>query len=73
MSQTTKTIGIDGMSCVNSCARRVSKELEKVEGLQIEDVALGSARLRYDPNETSEDDIAQAVEDAGFTPVMQPA
>jgi copper chaperone CopZ len=39
------TLRIDGMHC-GSCIRRVSQALASTEGLQVEEVRLGAARLR---------------------------
>lgn len=38
------TLSIDGMHC-GSCIRRVSQALASVEGIQIQEVSLGAARL----------------------------
>jgi copper chaperone CopZ len=39
------TLRIDGMHC-GSCIRRVSHALAAAEGMQVEEVRLGAARLR---------------------------
>ncbi len=39
------TLQIDGMHC-GSCIRRVSQALASAEGMQVEEVRLGAARLR---------------------------
>ncbi len=56
---------IEGMSC-NHCVMHVKKELSNVAGLLIDDVQIGSARVRYEENGVSEERISQAVEDAGY-------
>ena len=73
MDKITETIQIEGMSCAGSCVRRVSKALENVEGVEIGEVTLGSARVSYDPARTEQGSIARAIEEAGFTPVFQTA
>jgi copper chaperone CopZ len=39
------TLRIEGMHC-GSCIRRVSQALASAEGMQVEEVRLGAARLR---------------------------
>ena len=57
---------IDGMSC-GHCVSAVDKALKGVDGVQVEQVAVGSATLSYDPGTTSTEEIAKAVEDEGYT------
>jgi copper chaperone CopZ len=59
------TMNIDGMSC-GHCVRAVTKALESVAGVQVEQVDLGTATVRYDPDATSPTRIAEAVEDEGY-------
>ena len=59
------TIQIDGMSC-GHCVGQVTKALKGVDGVQVEQVKIGSATVAYDPAATSEDRITQAVEDQGY-------
>ena len=40
------TLQIDGMHC-GSCIRRVSQALASAEGMQVEEVRLGAARLTH--------------------------
>jgi len=56
---------IYGMSC-DHCVNRVKAALNKVAGVQVEDVKVGSARISYDPAVTSLDQIAAAVTKAGY-------
>lgn len=58
---------ITGMSC-GHCVARVSNTLSTLEGLQVDDVRIGSADLRYDPERRSVDEILEAVRDAGYEP-----
>lgn len=64
----TETIQIEGMSCAGACVRRVKSALEQVKNISVEDVALGSARVTYE-EENSRTEVLQAIRDAGFTPV----
>lgn len=61
----TITLSINGMSC-GHCVGAVTKALTAVEGAEVEQVAVGSATVAYDPARTSPDQLAAAVEDAGY-------
>ena len=56
---------IEGMSC-GHCVARVQKSLEKVEGVHVGRVDIGSAWVSYDPSQVGPERIRQAVEDAGY-------
>lgn len=58
-------IRIDGMSC-GHCVSRVQKALTRVEGVHVDQVEIGSARVSYEPARVSPQRIREAVEDAGF-------
>ena len=64
MSRTT--LKIDGMSC-GHCVAGVKKALEGLDGVTVENVAVGTATVAYDPALASPDKIAGAVTDAGYT------
>ena len=57
---------IEGMTC-SHCVRAVEGRLRKTEGVEVRDVQVGSADLRYDPARTSVDEIAEAIADEGYT------
>ena len=57
---------IDGMSC-GHCINAVDKALKSVDGVQVEQVAIGSATVSYDPTATSAEKITRAIEDEGYT------
>ena len=57
---------IEGMSC-DHCLRAVRGRLERTPGVKVDDVQIGSARLDYDPNTTTVDDIEEAIADEGYT------
>lgn len=60
------TLQIDGMHC-GSCVRRVSQALAATEGLKVEEVRLGAARLAA-PDESAAAELAIAVlAKAGYT------
>ncbi|MFM2123862.1 MAG: Heavy-metal-associated domain [Acidobacteriota bacterium] len=58
-------IAIEGMHC-DACVRRVTKALEKVPGIAVEKVAVGSAEVAAD--EAQQGAVLQAIRDAGYEP-----
>lgn len=56
---------IEGMHC-EACVRRVTAALKQVEGVQVENVAVGSARLFYDGALVQPESISNAVNRIGF-------
>ncbi len=58
-------IKISGMSC-GHCVASVSSALGKVEGVEVKNVAVGSASVSYDPAVTGVEDIRAAIDDAGY-------
>ena len=59
------TINILGMSC-DHCVGAVTRALQQLEGVQIRNVAIGSASVAYDPDRISPDRMNRAIEDAGY-------
>ncbi len=59
------TINVEGMSC-GHCVHAVTRALKSVNGVTVENVAVGSATVSYDPADASVDQITRAVEDAGY-------
>ena len=59
------TMKIDGMTC-GHCVARVTKALKGLDGVKVEQLSVGSATVAFDPNATSEEKIAQAIEDQGY-------
>ena len=59
------TLEIDGMSC-GHCVRSVDQALKALEGVAVEQVAIGTATVSYDPAATSVDRLRDAVEDEGY-------
>jgi len=64
------SLQIEGMSCAH-CVRAVTSALRAVDGVVLEGVEVGRARLRFDPDLTSRPAIERAIVDAGYeiTPV----
>lgn len=63
MSSTT--LKIDGMSC-GHCVASVKKALERLDGVSVKQVVIGSATVDYDPAVASPEQIAGAISDAGY-------
>ena len=59
------TLRIDGMSC-GHCVNAVRSALEGVHGLRVEDVAIGSAVVAYDPAHTDPQHIARVLIKEGY-------
>ena len=57
---------IEGMSCVH-CVRAVKNRLTATPGVTVDEVVVGSAKLRYDPAKTNVDEIEEAIADEGYT------
>ena len=64
------TLEIEGMSCEH-CVRAVRLALEGVEGVRVEEVAIGRATVEYDESRAMRDAIADAVADEGYMVVAQ--
>lgn len=61
-------IAIDGMHC-QACVLRVRKALEKVNGVHVKEVLIGSAELDIvDPKSDDLGSALAAIETAGYTP-----
>jgi copper chaperone CopZ len=56
---------IGGMSC-GHCVKAVNTALAAIDGVTVEQVAIGSATVAFDPARTSADRITQVVEDEGY-------
>ena len=61
----TAQLKIAGMHC-QSCVRRVTAAIGKVSGVQSSKVDIGSAAVQFDPDQTSEEQIAEAIRAVGF-------
>jgi copper chaperone len=57
---------IEGMTC-DHCVRAVRKRLEQTDGVEVEQVAIGSATIRHDPARVSVSQIEDAISDEGYT------
>ena len=59
------TLSIDGMTC-GHCVRSVDQALKALDGVDVEQVAIGKATINYDPAAVSVDRLKDAVEDEGY-------
>ena len=59
-----KEFKIEGMSC-GHCVMAVEKELNKLD-IKNKKVEIGSAKIEFDPDKVSEEDIKNSITDAGY-------
>lgn len=59
------TLKIDGMSC-GHCVAAVDRALKSLQGVEVEQVSIGSASVRFDPDTTSQSEITDAIQDEGY-------
>jgi copper chaperone len=60
------TFDITGMSC-SSCVRHVDAALRRVPGVDVRQVAVGSAEVAFDPTKTSAAAVVAAIAQAGYS------
>ncbi len=56
---------VSGMSC-GHCVGAVTGALKKLDGVDVENVAVGSATVNFDSAVTSTAEISKAIKDVGF-------
>ena len=61
----TENLTIEGMSC-GHCVMHVKKELSKLNGLTVENVEIGKARVQYDETKVTPGQLSKAIEEAGY-------
>ena len=59
-------LSIEGMHC-SACVRRVSNALTGLDGVQVAEVEVGSAEVKYDGQRVSPEEIVASVDRIGFT------
>jgi copper chaperone len=57
---------IEGMTCEH-CVRAVRQRLQQTDGVEVENVLVGSATIRMDPARVTMDGIEEAIADEGYT------
>jgi copper chaperone len=60
------TLRIDGMHC-GACVRRVSQALASAQGIEVEEVRIGAARLKSIEGPPPVQEALNALEKAGYT------
>jgi copper chaperone len=60
------TLRIDGMHC-GACIRRVTQALHSVNGVEVEEVRLGAARVKVPEASVDESALLASVAKAGFS------
>jgi copper chaperone CopZ len=63
---------IEGMSC-GHCVGRVRSTLQRIPGVEIVSLELGTAVVRYPEGETTPEAIARALTTDGYAATPQPA
>jgi copper chaperone len=66
----TLNLAIEGMHC-GACVRRVKSALQGVQGVTVNSVEVGSAKVAFDGAETSAQDITAALDRNGFPARVQ--
>jgi copper chaperone CopZ len=61
----TQELNIEGMTC-GHCVMHVKKELSKVAGLIVEDVQIGTARVKFDETQVTSEHLSHAITEAGY-------
>jgi copper chaperone len=59
------TLKIEGMSCQH-CVMSVKKAVSGIKGVTSADVSIGVARIVFDESGTNRDEIAKAIQRAGY-------
>lgn len=61
----TQELTIEGMTC-GHCVMSVKKELSKLSNVTVEDVQIGKAKVQIDESSVTTEQLAKAVEEAGY-------
>ncbi|HEX5438898.1 MAG TPA: heavy metal-associated domain-containing protein [Gemmatimonadaceae bacterium] len=59
-------LDISGMSCEH-CVRAVRGALERMQGVRVDRVEVGSATVHYDPHSATPEQIVDAINDEGYS------
>jgi copper chaperone len=62
---TRLTLDITGMTC-GHCVAAVSRTLKAIDGVQVDDVRIGSATVEFDASKVSADALSKAVTEEGY-------
>jgi copper chaperone CopZ len=69
---TLLTLNVEGMSC-GHCLNAVSRALRGLPGVDVQSVAIGQAKVAYDPGAIDPARIAAAITAAGYPATPIPA
>lgn len=61
-------ISLQGMSCQH-CVSRVRETLEALEGVDVQEVRIGAARVRLDSDRITLEQVEDALKEVGYEPV----
>jgi copper chaperone len=70
MERTVEQIDIQGMGC-DHCVEAVRRALEDLAGVDVEDVRIGTARVRLYGTRTGRAEVEAAIRDAGYSVATQ--
>ena len=59
------TMTIDGMSC-GHCVMAVRRALQGIDGVEVQEVKVGTATVAFDPGAVSTDRLTQAIAEEGY-------
>ncbi len=62
----TLTLSIEGMHC-GACVRRATAALQRVTGVRLDSVDVGSAKMKFNPEQATVGEIADVLDRIGFT------
>ena len=68
--ENTLNLAIEGMHC-GACVRRVTSALQSVEGVTVNSVEVGSAKVVFNAAEITAQDITAALDRNGFPARVQ--
>ena len=58
-------LSIDGMHC-KACVRRVTEAIQRINGVRLDSVEVGSAQIALDPEENTAEHVIAAINGIGF-------
>ena len=58
-------LSIEGMNC-GHCVLHVQKALSTIDGVEVENVEIGKARVWFDPETVSQKTLSDAIEEVGY-------
>jgi copper chaperone len=61
----SRELNIKGMTC-HHCVMSLREALSKIPELNVEEVKIGSAWIKYEPGQVTEEQLKSAVSDAGY-------